>query len=316
MNARGAVIGFLVITAAYLGALVWADSRNHVFSALPRLLAALPFLAGLSMLAYLVRYARWYWLLARAGHRTRVGRGFLAYLAGFAFTATPGKVGELLRVRYLVPQGVPPFRVVAAFVYERAFDLVVVLALASFAVDRAGVFVVATIFVVAFISCVGLFATHPGWLDVAAQRLRLTRHPRVGRLVATLRDGLAMCRTWVTPLDVCVAAAAGLVAWSITSAAFVWLLGRLGVSIATLPAFGMYPLAMLAGAASMLPGGIGSTEAAIVALLLFVDVPIATATLAAVGIRLASLWFAIACGFVAAGVLEARDARRRSMVRS
>ena len=95
-----------------------------------------------------------------------------------------------------------------------------------------------------------------------------------------------------------------------------WLLGRLGVSIATLPAFGMYPLAMLAGAASMLPGGIGSTEAAIVALLLFVDVPIATATLAAVGIRLASLWFAIACGFVAAGVLEARDARRRSMVRS
>ena len=52
------------------------------------------------------------------------------------------------------------------------------------------------------------------------------------------------------------------------------------------------------------------------ALLLFVDVPIATATLAAVGIRLASLWFAIVCGFVAAAVLELRDARDRSMVRS
>ena len=78
MNARGAVIGFLVITAAYLGALVWADSRNHVFSALPRLLAALPFLAGLSMLAYLVRYAA---LVLAAGsgrpphaRRTRISR--------------------------------------------------------------------------------------------------------------------------------------------------------------------------------------------------------------------------------------------------
>jgi len=60
----------------------------------------------------------------------------------------------------------------------------------------------------------------------------------------------------------------------------------------------IYPLSMLAGAASMLPGGVGSTEVTIVGLLSMHDVPIGLATLAAVGIRLSSLWFAVVCGFM------------------
>jgi uncharacterized membrane protein YbhN (UPF0104 family) len=54
----------------------------------------------------------------------------------------------------------------------------------------------------------------------------------------------------------------------------------------------------------MMPGGVGSTEVTLVALLAHFEVPLATALLAAVGIRLMSLWFAIGCGFIAMGVLE------------
>ncbi len=61
---------------------------------------------------------------------------------------------------------------------------------------------------------------------------------------------------------------------------------------------------MLAGAASMLPGGIGSTEVAIIAMLSVFNAPLGSATLAAIGIRFATMWFAVVCGFVSVGLLE------------
>lgn len=314
MKVRRALIGFGAITLFYLAALIWVDSKNQFFTEFPKLLSVLPTLIGLSLLSYFVRYLRWYWLLCRAGYKTYVISGYLAYLAGFAFTATPGKVGELLRIRYLAPQGVPPWRVLSAFVYERAFDLMAVLLLSALAISRIDIFVFALSFVVIFLAGIGLAALNPAWLTRASAYLRFYRLKKLARICITLRDGLSGCLIWATPLDVLVSMVLGLMAWSLTSFSFVWLLNHLGVSIPTLSALAIYPLSMLAGAASMLPGGVGSTEVTIVALLSLFDLPVRTATLAAVGIRFSSMWFAILCGFFALSILELRF-RRTNMMR-
>jgi hypothetical protein len=44
---------------------------------------------------------------------------FFVYLAGFAFMATPGKAGELIRVHYLLKVGGPVNVSFGAFVYEK-----------------------------------------------------------------------------------------------------------------------------------------------------------------------------------------------------
>ena len=315
MKARHALLLLLAITLVYIVALVWADSRNRVFSALPRLLATLPLLAGLSLLSYVLRYARWYWLLARAGHRTAVLKGFLAYLAGFAFTATPGKVGELLRIRYLVPEGVPAACVFGALVYERAMDLCVVLALAALAITRPDFFWLSMSFVVVVITILVVLSSSSGPLTRVERMLSSRRLDRVALAARTLRDGLLAARRWINPLDGAISLVFGVCAWCLTAAAFVLLLQRIGVSMPLLPAFATYPLGMLAGAASMLPGGIGSTEAALVVVLLSFDVSLANATLAAVGIRLATLWFAILCGLVAVAMLEIARSRSGPVTR-
>jgi hypothetical protein len=64
---RGAALGLALLTALYLAALAWVDSRTPLWASLPRLAALLPLLAAASLLSYAVRYARWRWLLARAG---------------------------------------------------------------------------------------------------------------------------------------------------------------------------------------------------------------------------------------------------------
>jgi uncharacterized protein (TIRG00374 family) len=304
MKIRRAVISLGLITLIYLAALIWVDSRNNVFGKLPELAGALLFLMGFSLLSYLLRYCRWHWLLSGAGYPVPRAKGFLAYLSGFAFTATPGKVGELLRIRYFAPFGVPAQRVISAFVYERAFDLLAVLFISTLAATQFGMFGFAASFVALVVTVVVLLARYPRSLGLVAVHFRRHRFGRLSKLTIALRNGIQGARTWADPRDASLSFGIGLLAWSLTSFSFVWLLARLGEPIPFMTAIAVYPLAMLAGAASMLPGGVGSTEAAIVALLTVGKMPLGAATLAAVGIRLSTLWFAIVCGLFAAAVLE------------
>ncbi|MFZ3223540.1 MAG: lysylphosphatidylglycerol synthase domain-containing protein, partial [Rugosibacter sp.] len=103
----------------------------------------------------------------------------------------------------------------------------------------------------------------------------------------------------------------GLAAWGLTSLAFVYLLVQLKINLPILAAIAIYPLAMLAGAASMLPGGIGSVEATIVVVLSLYGVSVGVATLAAIGIRLATIWFSVVCGFIALAILELPFSKRK-----
>ena len=304
MKIRSASISLGVVTLLYLSVLVWVDSSKNIFQLLPEIVTVFPILILLASLSYIFRYARWHWLLYRAGYSVKVGFGFLSYISGFAFTATPGKVGELVRIRYLKQSGVPHYSVLSAFVFERAFDLIVVLLLASLAAAQFGFFPYVAIFVVLIISSVVILARNPQWISFIVVHLRLRRWSRLSRLVRVIRDGVTGISVWSDPLDITITIVLGVLAWGTTSIAFVILLEHAGVVIPFAAAIAIYPLSMLAGAATMLPGGVGSTEVTIVGMLLFFGVPIGVAITAAVGIRLATLWFAIFCGFVSMFILE------------
>jgi uncharacterized protein (TIRG00374 family) len=304
MPLRRALLGLLLVAACYLLALTWADARNGVFAELPKVVAVLPLLMAISLSSYLVRYLRWRWLLGRAGHRLPWAGGFAVYLAGLAFTATPGKVGELVRIRYLAPHGVPAWKALAAFVFERGFDLLAVLILSTLVVSSSEVYRFVVAFVVVFVGTLVAVAMHPAWLTAIAGFLNRHGLVRLSGVVVVLRDGLSGCRMWLNAPDIIVALACGLAAWGLTAWSFVVLLNHLAVPLPFLAALSIYPLATLAGAASMMPGGVGSTEVTIVALLALHGVSLGVATLAAVGVRMGSIWFSVALGFAVLTLLE------------
>jgi uncharacterized protein (TIRG00374 family) len=304
MKIGKAFIGFILLSGFYLGMLLWVDAKNQVFTHLNLLVHAIPFLLCIAFLSYSLRYVRWHWLLARSGYQVGWFYGFIAYLSGFAFTATPGKVGELIRIRYFSLVGVPANISFGAFIYERSLDLVVVLLLASLVISRSDLLVIALIFVMIFIGLLILIALNPNLLTQLSVLLHGKSWFKVARLILIVRDGLSSCRYWFTPLDLLVSITFGLIAWTLTSYGFMWLLCELGLSIQPLGAFTIYPLAMLAGAASMLPGGVGSTELAIVLLLGVYGVSASIATIAAIGIRFTTIWFAVLTGFICVGILE------------
>ncbi|MCM2131862.1 lysylphosphatidylglycerol synthase transmembrane domain-containing protein [Larsenimonas rhizosphaerae] len=297
---------FLAVTLTYFLILVWIDSQNPFFERLPALGVHLVVIMLVSFVGYLVRYGRWHWLLHRAGYGHPIVRGGLIYLSGFAFTATPGKVGELVRARYLLKEGVPAQLTLAAFVFERVFDLLSVLLLASLFIGDKGTFLVALLFVAVLLALVGALMLYPRWLSRAVGWLRVRGYRRTASLLRKIREGFHLCRYWCVPLDVVVCFLAGLLAWGMTSLSLVYLLHVLGVGVPLNEAISIYPLAMLAGAASMIPGGLGSTEAVIAASVMSHGYSIVMATLAAIGIRISTLWFSMVCGIVAMAWLEWR----------
>lgn len=296
--------GYGLIIMIYLTMLLLVDTNKGLFEYLPTAISKLPVLMVFALASFGLRYARWFWLLRWAGSEVPVWRGWLAYLSGFAFTATPGKVGELVRIRYFGRLHVDGSRVMSAFVFERVLDLLVVFCLAALWVADTQMFAVATTFVGTFLIIVGFIIFKPKLLEALSIAFFGNGWLRIGRLLRFIAQAMAGCAVWLRPVPLLSSLLFGFGAWCITALAFVYLLKILQLQVPILAAFTAYPLAMLAGAASMLPGGVGSTEVAIVFQLQWHGIPVANALLAAVVIRLATIWFSVMCGFVSILILE------------
>lgn len=306
MKLQRPLASFFLLTALYLGALIWIDSGKQVFAQMPRLWSALPVMIALTLLTYVVRFARWQWLLHHLGHRPPVMRSLLAYVAGFAFAATPGKVGELIRIRYLQPLGVPASHTLSAFVCERLLDLLSVLPLAALYLREPRLLMLAITFVGLLVGTLMLLILRPALTHRTIGWLHQHHASRAAHLLGKISHALQDCRPLLKPRQLALGLGAGLLAWAISALAFAWLLHHLGLNIPLATALPMYPLAMLVGAASMIPGGLGSTEATLTTLLIAEGAPLQAAALAVIGIRLAFLWFSMVVGFIAFGALEWR----------
>ena len=255
-------------------------------------------------MSLVIRYQRWWWILRLQHGKTPWGFGLLSYFAGFAFTATPGKLGELARAYYYDRIGVASSQVVSAFIVERFFDLIAVIAIASTLLWIMPRFYPVGIAVLVMIAVV--------WLTIVSDtifsllfRHRLSMRWRwsrsLYRYISAVRKN---ARTSLTPGLSTAWFLAGLAAWGLTALVFLLLCNALDFQVPALYATAVYPLAMLAGAVTFIPGGVGSTELAIIVLLAGVGIDSAEAAALAILIRLMTLWLATLLGLLAMSILN------------
>lgn len=260
----------------------------------------------LSLLNYGARIARWRSYLARLGHSMSFGFTALTYTAGFAFTLSPGKVGEMVRARYYAPLGVPLAHVAAAFFVERLLDLLAMLVLAMLILTISDRYEIAMWGAAIAISTALVLLTVMPWTRVERTVRDSSRVPKAIRgTLAGAAHALASARVLLTPRALVTGFLIGLVAWGLEGLG----LGLLGSMFApshldTLAAVGIYAIAILAGALSFLPGGLGSTEAIMAALLVTQGYPLPQALLITLTCRLVTLWLAVAVGWGAVFALR------------
>ena len=288
--------GFVLLIVLVLPSLGLGDLRSQLVKLDAPLLVAV---LGLSLLNYLVRSIRWQALSKAVGLQVPFARNSLYYVTGFAFGITPGKVGELVRLWLLRRHHRAPYeRTVALLVMDRVTDGVPLLALCILGSSRVAGHGWSLVLATAIVAVVVTPLLRPGLLVPLVKLVyaRVRRRPRLfGGVLRTLRT----LRSLVAPRILALALVLGLVGWSAEILGASLVLHRLGANVDLVAVAFIFAFAMLVGSLPLFPGGVGGTEGTMIAVLLLLGTDTATAVTGTAIIRLATLGFAVALGFLA-----------------
>jgi glycosyltransferase 2 family protein len=305
------VVGLLIAFSAWCLVSLRADLAHMLLA--PKwpswhvLLAA----TALSLLNYALRIVRWRWYLGRLGHTLTWGFSALTYVAGFAFTLSPGKLGEVFRAQYYTGRGIPLRDVVSAFCVERLMDLLAMLLLAVLILTAfptyAGVIWTALILISIGIALLMLLP----WGSLASRIEPSLLMPRfLSKMGASATGALANMRPLLRPWSVIFGLLLGVGAWGMEGVGLNVLTSTFApIHISMAVIIGIYAVSVLAGAVSLLPGGLGGTEVVMTGLLVTRGYSVTEALVLTLACRLVTLWVAIALGWLA--VIALRRQRPR-----
>lgn len=268
-----------------------------------------PVLLALPLVNYAFRFLKWDYLLRRVGVRLRTGRSVQVFLSGFAMAVSPGKFGELLKSCLLRDrEGIPVASTSPVIFAERITDLVSMILLAALGLALSGgraalpavaAGIVFTVLTIVFLSSERVFGAFTGIV---------CRIPRFsGR-----RDDLCRfrrnCAGLLGPACLAVSVPLGMLSWGVEAMVLVAAAGAMGAGLEPGAALLAHSAGTVAGAVSMIPGGLGLTELTVDGLL-SPRLGLARATAVTMVMRFATLWFAVALG-AAVLVFERRGTSR------
>ncbi len=254
-------------------------------------------IVGAVLLGYGLRFLRWQGYLSALGHPLPWRPSLKIYLAGFALTTTPGKAGEALRSVLLKRWEVPYTQSFAAMFSERLADLLAMVGLALFGLSAYPQWLsLIAVTLVLLTGGAGLMFS-PGLVSAIDHRIEQHRN-RFSRLLRHAVQVLHESRRCHTPWRLLGATLLSVLAWELEALGFYWILQAMGADIGLLSATFIYAVAMLAGALSFMPGGLGSAETVMVALLVSGGIEVPDAIAATVLLRLVTLWLAVCLGMV------------------
>lgn len=313
MESRGpryrSIIATLVLSVAVMAGLVLYGGIDGTLSAFkPFPLATLAMALALVTGNYALRLGRWFLYARVLGVTVPLRANALIFLAGLTMVVTPGRVGELVKSYWLLRRyDVPLTSSVPMVAMERLLDVFAIglLALAGLtAVTPAPQAVMVLLLIPPSIVAIMLF---PKCLRL------LLPIPGLRRWGQQINTSSHAFQALATPKVAALGLAAGVLGWFGEALAFWLILRDLGAVVHLAQTASVFAFSTIAGAVSLLPGGIASTEGSMVGLLRLLGVPEATAASATLLVRLCTLWFAVALGLMGLAALTLRSSAKPTL---
>jgi uncharacterized protein (TIRG00374 family) len=294
-------LGFALIV--FLALTFYADAPR-LFDALAKFdWRFLPLAFATTLANFLLRFVRWHYYLGVIGVNQVTHRdSLLIFLAGFALTMTPGKLGEVLKSFLLKERYQTSVSYSASIIgAERLTDLLGMglLAALGLAFYPLGIGALAAMLIalVAFVIIVQQHAL------VERMIAWLGHLPVIGRFANLARNLYESAYLMLRLKPLVIAITLSIAAWFGECVAFFFILLGVGVPASAellLQATFIYAAATIFGAASMLPGGLGATEGSMA---LLTEQIVGTTREAGVAVtlivRLVTLWSAVLLGVIA-----------------
>ena len=301
---RALLLTVLLSAVTYLVFSIWGG-WHEVVAAIVRVgWFGIAIALALSLVNYGVRFVRWQKFLAVLGYRVYMPESLRIYIAGFGLTILPGKVGETIRSVFLKHHGIPYPQSLAAFFSDQLSNLISMLLLVGIGLLVYPPAQLLVLILAVIILAVLFILQQTTWL-LALKNIAQVRLPaRPAHFVASAIEIVLHSGRCFRPAMLLYSITLGLIAWGAEGVAFYYIMHALGSNISLQTALFIYSFSMLVGALTFLPGGLGGTEASMVALLLLNGIGQPEAVAATVLIRVVTLWFAIFLGIAALALPE------------
>ena len=311
------LLSVLLGAAVFVGLSAYGDFSDVVDSLEDFQWGLLPAILALTCINYLLRFVKWDFYLHQIGVRDLPKRdSFLMFFSGLAMVITPGKVGEWLK-SYLLREvhGTPFARSAPILIAERLTDTFALLLLAATGLvlfGQAWQFFV----VVGVTAAIFLFLARHRPAMRAILRL-VERLPVVSRFARLIEEFYESTYVLVSPRNLLLMTGLSVASWAGEVLAFYVTLLALGLDatgLLLLQAAFILPVATVAGAVLLTPGGLGVAEGGLTGLLqVIVDMPKSLAAVATLVIRFATLWFGVLVGMGALAIMTRRLALQPSL---
>lgn len=297
------ILGAIVLYAFFL---VFSDYTTLSTKIIKFKTEFLPIILLLVPCGWIMLYLRWNLLLKNSGIEIPHRKNLEIYLAGFTLSITPGKVGELLRSQMLKTKfDIPRTKTASLVLVEKFYDLLGAVAISLFGIwlfHEAGYVIIGAfgllLLLFVLISSRTLFDNFLRWFG---------KFTIMSKFLLPLSESYEVIRNSTRGKVALFSSLLSVSYWLITSLAVYFVLSAFGITINYLNVVSTFTASLILGAASFIPGGIGVAEGSLVGLFSLQGIGVSTALILVILIRIFTLWYGVAVGFIAlktSGVLS------------
>ena len=291
----------------YLGFTIYADFGQVVKAFSHFNWMFLPILLLCSVCNYLVRFSKWDYYLSILNIKISKIDSLSVFMSGLVMSVTPGKMGELLKA-YLVKQltGTSISKTAPIIFVERITDFVslMLIALAGAYYYNYGRTIV--IIVALFFFIIILFLSNR---RIALPVLKLMeKNNFLNKHLLKIHNAYESSYQMLSPFPLLKMTVVSLFSWFFECLGYYLILRNfpINIHISLLWSAFSYCFAIIIGAISMLPGGLGVTEGSLTYMLIQKGVSSQYAVASTFIIRAVTLWFAVLIGVISVSIYQKR----------
>ncbi len=289
------IISVIAGVVVYVALSIYADLSKVIVALGNFNWMYLPLILVLTFLNYVFRFLKWDYYLRFLGINISKKVSAGVFLSGLSMSVTPAKLGEAFK-SYLLKEisGVEISKTVPIVFAERITDLIglIILASVSYSAFRYGKEVLfVTIFVISVIILV--IQSKELWLKL----INLNFSP-IAKFAGTLNNLYESTYTLLKLKPLVMAIAISTFSWFFECLALHFVLKGFGLDLPILLSVFTFSFSTVAGAVSMIPGGLGVAEGSMTGILILTGIPKAIAVASTFIIRFCTLWFGVLVGII------------------
>lgn len=290
---KGVILSTVLAVIAFSSIGMWGDIR-HAGQALQTFSwYMIPGIAFFGFMNDMIKFLRWELYLKRLGLAVPLKQSLIIFVSGLSMSATPGKVGMLIKSQMLKKYSGRGFiastPIIAAELY---MDMLALSAISLLVVSLLG----KSFWIALFLCMLPLLGLSQRFsdkiIDILAKVPFFKKHAQDMRHMVDDMFALFGPRTLILAFLITV------IAWTSEGIALHLILKGLGYQLSILKATAIFGFSTLVGALSMLPGGLIVTEAGLMGLIVKTGIPATPAALATILARIFTLWLAVMVGAI------------------